>query len=68
MQPVQAPPSQGGSVQERAEERRRARAVDFRPEESTTIPSTVFTNGVVEDEESLDEVILQYLAEDLPDE
>ncbi len=46
----------------------RSRDADFKPEESKSIPPTVFTDGVVEDEESLDEVIRQYLAEDLPDE
>jgi len=42
--------------------------VVFKPEESQAIPSSVFGDEGISEEKSLDEVILAYLKEDLPDE
>ena len=60
-QPAAPPPAQPEAQPEDP-------AAVFQPHKSKTVPESIFSGGVVEDEKSLDEVILAYLAEDLPDE
>lgn len=43
------------------------RAAVFQPHKSKAVPESVFSDGTIQNEKSLDEVILAYLAEDLPE-
>jgi hypothetical protein len=57
--PAPAPPASPPAAQDPA-------AV-FQPQKSKAVPESIFSEGVMADEKSLDEVILAYLAEDLPE-
>jgi hypothetical protein len=61
------PPS--SSRQEMSSRHRRGapNSPELKPEESTTIPDSIFGDVNMVNEKSLDEVILAYLSEDLPD-